>query len=84
MYFRFFITLEELYDGEDIGTCPSCTLRIRVIFDEDSLPALKDVNDEGAKETETEVVSNVEKHDSAAAETLSQLTLDDNTVSVEA
>jgi hypothetical protein len=29
-------------DGEDIATCPSCTLRIRVIFDEDKLPPLKD------------------------------------------
>ena len=46
---KFTISLEELYDGEDIATCPSCTLRIRVIFDEDSLPALK-VNDLGVPE----------------------------------
>jgi hypothetical protein len=23
-----------LYDGEDVATCPSCTLRLRVIFEE--------------------------------------------------
>jgi CSL zinc finger len=35
---RFQISLEELLDGEDIASCPSCTLRIRVIYDEESLP----------------------------------------------
>lgn len=39
---RFIIHLEELYDGEDVAPCPSCTLRIRIIFDEDSLPPLRD------------------------------------------
>lgn len=37
---KFSITLEELYDGDDIANCPSCTLRVRVIFDEEKLPAL--------------------------------------------
>jgi DNA-directed RNA polymerase subunit RPC12/RpoP len=37
---KFSISLEELYDEEDIATCPSCTLRIRVIFDKENLPAL--------------------------------------------
>jgi hypothetical protein len=31
-----------LYDGEDIAHCPSCTLRIRVIFDEENLPELNE------------------------------------------
>ncbi|KAL4085937.1 hypothetical protein PRIC1_014561 [Phytophthora ramorum] len=39
---RFCIDLEELYDGEDIATCPSCSLTIRVIYDEESLPELKE------------------------------------------
>lgn len=43
---KFEISLEELYDGEDIGTCPSCTLRIRVIFDEDTLPELREDDDD--------------------------------------
>jgi DNA-directed RNA polymerase subunit RPC12/RpoP len=40
---KFSIGLEELYDEEDIATCPSCTLRIRVIYDLDKLPPLKEL-----------------------------------------
>ena len=36
----FRITFEELHDGEDIAKCPSCTLRIMVIYDIDGLPSL--------------------------------------------
>ena len=39
---KFSITLEDLIDGEDIATCPSCTLRIRVIYEMESLPKLKE------------------------------------------
>lgn len=38
---KFVITLAELWDGEDVAPCPSCTLRIRVVYDEESLPPLK-------------------------------------------
>ncbi|XP_065059416.1 diphthamide biosynthesis protein 3-like [Rhopilema esculentum] len=45
---RFAITKEELENGEDVATCPSCSLIVRVIYDlEDFLqceevePALK-------------------------------------------
>ena len=31
---KFEISLEDLYDGEDIAPCPSCTLQIKVIFQE--------------------------------------------------
>lgn len=34
---RFEISLDDLFDGEEIASCPSCTLRIRVIFDDDAL-----------------------------------------------
>ena len=34
---RFVITLEELMEGEEIAGCPSCSLIIRVICDEESL-----------------------------------------------
>lgn len=27
--------------GEDIATCPSCTLRIKIVYDEDDLPELR-------------------------------------------
>ncbi len=36
---RFVISHDDLLDGEDVATCPSCTLRIRVIYDIDALPA---------------------------------------------
>jgi diphthamide biosynthesis protein 3 len=52
--YRFVISLEELLDGEDIASCPSCTLRIRVIFDEDKLPAL--IENEDADEDANKVV----------------------------
>eukprot|EP01115_Flamella_aegyptia_P009901 TRINITY_DN42848_c0_g2_i1.p1 TRINITY_DN42848_c0_g2~~TRINITY_DN42848_c0_g2_i1.p1 ORF type:complete len:88 (+),score=21.16 TRINITY_DN42848_c0_g2_i1:33-296(+) len=42
---RFQITLEELQEGEEIGRCPSCTLIIRVIYDEIELEEESD--DEG-------------------------------------
>lgn len=35
---KFTISLEDLHDGEEIATCPSCTLRIRVIYDSEKLP----------------------------------------------
>ncbi|KAL4502166.1 hypothetical protein ABPG72_000401 [Tetrahymena utriculariae] len=33
---KFLITLDMIKAKMDIGTCPSCSLTIRVIFDEDS------------------------------------------------
>mmetsp|Transcript_22078 Transcript_22078/g.46035 ORF Transcript_22078/g.46035 Transcript_22078/m.46035 type:complete len:95 (+) Transcript_22078:262-546(+) len=52
---RFRITLEELWDGEDIAKCPSCTLRIEVIFEEEDLPPLppeESTDDESDREDE--------------------------------
>jgi diphthamide biosynthesis protein 3 len=50
----FRITLEELFDGEDIAKCPSCTLRIRVIYEKEDLPLLppEDDDEEGVVEEE--------------------------------
>ena len=31
---RFEIAIDDLRDGEDIAVCPSCSLMIKVIFDE--------------------------------------------------
>lgn len=33
---RFQITKEDLYAGEDIATCPSCSLIVKVIYDLES------------------------------------------------
>mmetsp|Transcript_1933 Transcript_1933/g.2685 ORF Transcript_1933/g.2685 Transcript_1933/m.2685 type:complete len:83 (-) Transcript_1933:362-610(-) len=51
---KFSITLEELWDGEDIATCPSCTLRILVVFEEEDLPELPEFEDEESSEKELE------------------------------
>lgn len=44
---KFSISLEALWDGEDIATCPSCTLRIEIIYDEEDLPPLREDDDDG-------------------------------------
>ena len=56
---KFTISLEELHDGEDVATCPSCTLRIRVIFDADALLSLEDAQRQ-QRERETEAVEGKE------------------------
>ncbi|RAL03994.1 zf-CSL-domain-containing protein, partial [Aspergillus ibericus CBS 121593] len=43
---RFEIAIDDLRDGEDIAVCPSCSLMIRVIFDEGDLA--KDGDDKSA------------------------------------
>jgi diphthamide biosynthesis protein 3 len=51
---KFRITLEDLWDGEDIAPCPSCTLRIMIIYDEEDLPPLPDSDDDSSDEGEEE------------------------------
>ena len=43
---RFKICLEDLWDGEDIADCQSCTLFISVIYEEEDLPPLPDESDD--------------------------------------
>ena len=53
----FIITVQELSDGEMIGTCPSCSLIIRVLFDEETigpvLQAFLAQDEEGATDDDT-------------------------------
>ncbi|KAJ4395326.1 Diphthamide biosynthesis protein 3 [Didymella pomorum] len=39
---RFEISIYDMRDGEDIARCPSCSLMIRIIFDQSDLPKEKD------------------------------------------
>ena len=48
---KFSITLDALWDGEDIATCPSCTLRIEIIYDEEDLPPLREEDDDDEEES---------------------------------
>ena len=52
---KFSITLDALWDGEDIATCPSCTLRIEIIYDEEDLPPLREDDDDDEEEEEGEM-----------------------------
>eukprot|EP00529_Nitzschia_sp_RCC80_P035164 CAMPEP_0113510050 /NCGR_PEP_ID=MMETSP0014_2-20120614/37915_1 /TAXON_ID=2857 /ORGANISM="Nitzschia sp." /LENGTH=124 /DNA_ID=CAMNT_0000405947 /DNA_START=1209 /DNA_END=1583 /DNA_ORIENTATION=- /assembly_acc=CAM_ASM_000159 len=71
----FKVTLEELWDGEDIARCPSCTLFVQVIYDEEDLPELAedddddDEDDDGGvdneNKTETEQDAPMEEDDKA-------------------
>ncbi|KAL7524971.1 hypothetical protein ACHAWF_001155 [Thalassiosira exigua] len=49
---KFSISLEALWDGEDVATCPSCTLRIEIVYDEEDLPPLRDDDDDDDDEGE--------------------------------
>mmetsp|Transcript_4464 Transcript_4464/g.4925 ORF Transcript_4464/g.4925 Transcript_4464/m.4925 type:complete len:80 (+) Transcript_4464:46-285(+) len=39
---KFQITLEMIKKGEDIATCPSCSLMIKIIYDQDSYKEYED------------------------------------------
>lgn len=55
MFYRFIISLQDLLDGEDVAPCPSCTLRIRIVFDEDYLKKMEEACD--SEDTRTEDVN---------------------------
>lgn len=62
---RFKISLEDLWDGEDIADCQSCTLFISVIYEEENLPKLRDDSDDEdedapAKKTAEEKTTNTD------------------------
>lgn len=48
---RFEILLEDMFDGENIAVCPSCSLMIDVIFDEDDLVQYKNTQKTAAMVT---------------------------------
>ena len=48
---RFKISLEDLWDGEDIADCQSCTLYISVIYEEENLPELREDDDDDEDST---------------------------------
>jgi diphthamide biosynthesis protein 3 len=60
---RFRITLEELWDGEDVAKCPSCTLRIQVIYEESDLPPLPEEEDDSDEDKEGEAEEEEEHED---------------------
>ncbi len=53
---RFVITQDELEFGEEVATCPSCSLIVRVIYDADNLPEPPEEEEVKIKESRKEVV----------------------------
>lgn len=51
---KFVISVEDLKNGEEVATCPSCSLIIRVIYDQD------DFLDEDDEEDEELEIVNIE------------------------
>lgn len=56
---RFEINIEDLRDGEEIAVCPSCSLQIRVIFDQGDLPLPLPPDDGGNREQQKQAVVEV-------------------------
>eukprot|EP00013_Stygamoeba_regulata_P010423 CAMPEP_0177686864 /NCGR_PEP_ID=MMETSP0447-20121125/33804_1 /TAXON_ID=0 /ORGANISM="Stygamoeba regulata, Strain BSH-02190019" /LENGTH=71 /DNA_ID=CAMNT_0019197031 /DNA_START=36 /DNA_END=251 /DNA_ORIENTATION=+ len=44
---RFEFPLEDLFDGEEVAHCPSCTLIIRVLYTEEDIVRLEKREDGG-------------------------------------
>lgn len=53
---RFIITQEELEYGEEVATCPSCSLIVRVIYDLDNLPEPPEDAEVKVPETKKEAI----------------------------
>jgi diphthamide biosynthesis protein 3 len=60
---KFLIGLDELWDGEDIAPCPSCTLRIRVVYEETDLPEYEERSDDDEEEGKAEERKEESKED---------------------
>jgi diphthamide biosynthesis protein 3 len=68
---KFKISLEDLWDGEDIADCQSCTLFISVIYEEKDLPPLPDESDEEDEKEAQEAEGEKEVVEAIAALTVS-------------
>ncbi|KAL6115118.1 dph3 [Pungitius sinensis] len=53
---KFAITKEDLENGEDVATCPSCSLIVRVIYDQEIFTSGEIVETSSTTETKLELV----------------------------
>ncbi|KAJ7640350.1 zf-CSL-domain-containing protein [Mycena polygramma] len=70
---RFEITRRQLADYEDIATCPSCSLIIRVIFD--PLDFEDEPNEEGEEESQSEEEAESEDSEDHFEDAMEKLSL---------
>ena len=76
---KFKIYLEDLYDGEDIADCQSCTLFIQVIYEEENLPPLPPPEEEENEEDQDgKDEKEEEKDDTIAKNGKDNTTVDDD------
>lgn len=54
---RFQITKEELLAGEDVATCPSCSLIVKVIYDPEALKEEEEETNESSGKKKEVLVS---------------------------
>jgi len=54
---RFEISIGDLRDGEEIAVCPSCSLMIRVVFDQADLPQEKKEAEQKQANSQSAVVA---------------------------
>ena len=54
---RFEISIGDLRDGEEIAVCPSCSLMIRVVFDQVDLPQEKKEAEQKQANSQSAVVA---------------------------
>ena len=71
---KFKVTLEDLWDGEDVADCQSCTLFIQVIYEEEDLPPLPD-EDSDDEEEEAEAAAKKEKDEEEVLSKVSSLAI---------
>jgi diphthamide biosynthesis protein 3 len=50
---RFKVSLEDLWEGDDIADCQSCTLFVTVIYEQENLPPLPDRGDDDDENEDT-------------------------------
>jgi len=74
---RFKVSLEDLWDGEDIADCNSCTLYIKVIYEESDLPHLPDDDEDDAEENK-EVTNDKPNKETEASISLAKDTREGN------
>ncbi|KZT58048.1 zf-CSL-domain-containing protein [Calocera cornea HHB12733] len=73
---RFEITRKQLANGEDIATCPSCSLIIRVIFDMLDFEDEEDDEEEEASGEEAEESSEDDSADEKFEDAVENLNVD--------
>nr|XP_033471822.1 DPH3 homolog [Epinephelus lanceolatus] len=53
---KFAITKEDLENGDDVATCPSCSLIVKVIYDQEAFMSGEIVEAPSSSETKLELV----------------------------